>query len=64
MGVKKSNAERAGWGHMSSNKTMVPSAAFRDLPITLHSSGPDHAKVVCPFLRHCTNKAFELVFSR
>jgi hypothetical protein len=55
LGVKKSNSASAGWGDNPKN-TLVTSVAFRDvccggnaraLPITLRSSGPDHAKVCC-----------------
>lgn len=58
MGVKKTNAASAGWGDNPKN-TLVTSVAFRDvccggnargLPITLRSSGPDHAKVFCQVL--------------
>jgi hypothetical protein len=51
--VKKSSAASVGWGDNPKN-TLVTSLAFRDvccrgnaraLPITLRSSGPDHAKV-------------------
>lgn len=54
IGVKKSSAASYGWGENPKN-TLVTSVAFRDvccggnaraLPITLRSSGPDHAKVL------------------
>ncbi|XP_024382865.1 uncharacterized protein [Physcomitrium patens] len=52
VGVKKSSTASDGWGDNPKN-TLVTSVAFRDvccggnaraLPITLRSSGPDHAK--------------------